>query len=89
MESNGVGRIAVNNNKINGGDDLRFGPAPIHLIVLNRIDKMDSEIGFEMSLTVVEAIRGRCAGFMIPTATLTEIFGGQTNSSILVVKIIT
>ena len=47
---------------------------------------MDSKIGFEMSLTVVEAIRGRCVSFMILTATLSEIFGGQTNSTILVVN---
>ena len=46
---------------------------------------MDSTIGFEMSLVVVEAIRGRCASFMILTATVSEIFGGQTNSSISVV----
>ena len=26
---------------------------------------MDSKIGFEMSLIVVEAIRGRCASFMV------------------------
>ena len=50
----------------------------------NTIDKMDSKIGFETSLVVGEAIRGRCASFMIPTATVSEIFGGQTNSSILV-----
>ena len=37
-----------------------------------------------MSLIVVEAIRGRCASFMILTATVSETFGGQTNSSILV-----
>ena len=43
---------------------------------------MDSKIGFEMSLFVVEAIRGRCASFMILTATVWEISGGQTNSSI-------
>ena len=47
---------------------------------------MDSKIGFEMSFVVVEAIRGRCASFMILTATVSEIFGGQTNSSILVVN---
>ena len=47
---------------------------------------MGSKIGFEMSLIVVEAIRGRCASFMILTATVSEIFGGQTNSSILAVK---
>ena len=45
---------------------------------------MDRKIGFEMSLIVVEAIRERCASFMILTATVWEIFGGQTNSSILV-----
>ena len=44
---------------------------------------MDSKIGFEMSLIVVEAIHGRCASFMILTARVSEIFGGQTNSSIL------
>ena len=48
---------------------------------------MDSKIGFEMSLIVVEAIRGRRASFMILTATVSEIFGGQTNSFILVVYI--
>ena len=46
---------------------------------------MDNKIGFEMSLIVVEAIRGRCASFLILTATVSEICGGQTNSSILVV----
>ena len=46
---------------------------------------MDSKIGFEMSLIVGEAIRGRCASFVI--LTVSEIFGGQTNSSILVVWI--
>ena len=46
--------------------------------------KMGSKIGFEMSLIVVEAIRGRCASFMVLTATVSEIFGGLTNSSILV-----
>ena len=46
---------------------------------------MDSNIFFEMSFIVVEAIRGRCAGFMILTTTVPEIFSGQTNSSILVV----
>ena len=46
---------------------------------------MDSKIGFEMSLIVVEVIRGRCASLMILRATVSEIFGGQTNSSILVV----
>ena len=48
---------------------------------------MDSNIGFEMSLIVVEAIRGRCASFMSLPATVSEIFGGQTTPSILVVDI--
>ena len=42
---------------------------------------MDNKIGFEMSLIAVEAIRGRCASFLILTATVSEIFGGQINSS--------
>ena len=42
---------------------------------------MDSNIGFEMSLIVVEAIRGRCASFMVLKATVSEICSGQTNSS--------
>ena len=46
---------------------------------------MDGKIGFEISLIVVEAIRGRCASFMVLTVTVSEILGGQTNSSILVV----
>ena len=46
---------------------------------------MDSKICFEISLVVVEAIRGQCASFMILTATVSEICGGQTNVSILVV----
>ena len=46
---------------------------------------MDSKIGIEISLVVVEAIRGRCASFMVLTAKFSEIFGGQTNSSIYVV----
>ena len=50
--------------------------APIWLIVFN---KMDSKIGFGTSLIVVEAMRGRCASFMILTATVSEIFGGPTN----------
>ena len=45
---------------------------------------MDSKICFETSLIVVEAIRGRGASFMIITAMVLKIFGGQTNSSILV-----
>ena len=48
---------------------------------------MDSKIGFKISLIVVEAICGRCASFMVLTATVSEIFGGQTNSSILVLII--
>ena len=47
--------------------------------------KMDSKIGFEMNLIVVEAIRGQCASFTVLTATVSEIFGGQTTPSILVV----
>ena len=46
---------------------------------------MDSKIGFEMSFIVVEAIRGRCASFMVLTATVSEIFGGQKNASMLVI----
>ena len=53
--------------------------APIRFIVFNQIDKMDSKIGFEMSVIVVEAICGQCASFMILTATVSEIFGGKTN----------
>ena len=51
----------------------------------NIIYKMDSKIGFEMKLIVVEAVRGRCASFTVLTATVSEIFGGQTTPSILVV----
>ena len=50
---------------------------------------MGSKIGFEMSLIVVEAIRGRCANFTIQTATVSEIFGRQTILSIFVVYIAT
>ena len=46
---------------------------------------MDSKICFEMIVFVVEAIRERCASFMILTATVSEIGGGQINVSILVV----
>ena len=49
---------------------------------------MDSKIGFEMNLIVVEAIRGRCASFTVLSATVSEIFGGQTTPSILVVQMI-
>ena len=48
---------------------------------------MDSKIGFEMNLIVVEAIRGRCASFTVLTATVSEIFGGQTTPSILVTSL--
>ena len=51
----------------------------------NCFNKMESKIGFKISLIVVEAIRGRFASFMILTASVSEIFCGQTNSSILVV----
>ena len=46
---------------------------------------MNSKIGFEMNVIVVEAIRGRCASFTVLTETVSEIFGGQTTPSILVV----
>ena len=46
---------------------------------------MDSKIGFEMSLIVVEAIPGRGASFIVLTAIVSGFFGGQTNSSKLVV----
>ena len=51
----------------------------------NIIYKMETKIGFEMNLIVVEAIHGRCASYMVLTATVSEIFGGQTTPSILVV----
>ena len=62
-----------------------WGTSADWLNCFNIIYKMDSKIGFEISLIVVEAIRGRCASFMVLTATVSEIFGGQTNYSILVV----
>ena len=37
-----------------------------------KIDKKDSKIDFEMSVIGVEAIRGRCASFMILTATVSD-----------------
>ena len=46
---------------------------------------MGSKIGFEMSLVIVEAIRGRCASFMSLPATVSGIFGEQKTPSILVV----
>ena len=39
---------------------------------LNTIDNKDSKIDFEMSVIVVEAVRGRCACFMILTATVSD-----------------
>ena len=53
--------------------------------LLLKLIKMDSNIGYKMNLVVVEAIRGRCASFMILTAMVSEIFGRQTNPSALVV----
>ena len=47
---------------------------------------MDSKICFQMSLFVVEAILGRCASFMILTATVSEICGGQTNVTIFKIR---
>ena len=49
------------------------------LSVKNKIDKMDSKICFEMIFFVVEAIHERCANFIILTATVAEICGGQTH----------
>ena len=46
---------------------------------------MGSKIGFEMSVITVEAIHGRCASFTSLPATVSEILGGQTTPSILVV----
>ncbi len=40
-----------------------------------------------MNLIVIEEIRGRCASFTVLTATVSEIFGGQTTPSILLVYI--
>ena len=64
---------------------MRFGSATIRLIVFAKINKIGSKIGFKMSLIIVEAIRGRCASFMSLPAAVSEIFGGQTTPSILVV----
>ena len=44
---------------------------------------MDSKIDFEINLIVVGVRRG--ASFTVLTATVSEIFGGQTTPSILVV----
>ena len=43
---------------------------PIRRIAFKICYKMDSQIGFEMSLIIVVAIRGRCASFMSLTATV-------------------
>ena len=58
--------------------------APIRLNCFNEIDKMDSNICFEMSFIVVEAIHGRCASFTVLAATVCEILVGRTKSSMLV-----
>ena len=55
-------------------DDLRFGPAPILSIDFNKMNQMDSTIGFEMRLIVAEAIHGRCARLMSLTVKVSEIF---------------
>ena len=47
---------------------------PIRLNCQHIIDKMDSNICFEMSFFVVEAIRGRCASFVILTATASHTY---------------
>ena len=39
---------------------------------LNKVDKKDSKIDFEMRVIVVEEIRGRCASFMTLTATVSD-----------------
>ena len=39
---------------------------------LNKIYKKDSKIDFEISVIVVDAILGRCASFMILTATVSD-----------------
>ena len=69
-------RLGTELAESNGGDGLHFASALIGSIVFNIIYKMDSKIGFEMNLIVVEAIRGRCASFTVLTATVSEIFGG-------------
>ena len=62
------------------GDVWRRPTSADWLNCFNNIYKMENKIGFGMSLIVVEAIRGRCASFMVLTATVSEIFRGQTNS---------
>ena len=79
---NGNQRSRPNHRKqTNGGDDLRFGPAPISLFGFNPIDKMDNKIG----LIVVEAIRGRCASFMIPMTRFRRYLVDRQNSYMLLV----
>ena len=39
---------------------------------LNTIDTKESKIDFEMSVIVFEVIRGRCACFVILTATVSD-----------------
>ena len=51
--------------------------------MFNKIHKMENKLGFKISFIVVEAMRGRCASFLILTASVSEIFGGQTNFSML------
>ena len=41
-----------------------------------------------MSVFVVEAMRTLCASFMIVTATVWEIFGGQTNVGNLCILVV-
>ena len=48
---------------------------------------MDSKIGFEMSLLVVEGKRGRCESFMILRQRFRRLFGGQTNPAIFCIII--
>ena len=51
---------------------MRIRASPDWLNCLNNIDKKDSKIDFETSVIVVEAIRGRCASFIILTATVSD-----------------
>ena len=84
-ETYGVGRITVNKHMaatICATAQRRF--AELFLI---KLIKWIVKFVFEMSSIAVEAICGRCANFMILTPTVSEIFGGQTNSSNLVVDI--
>ena len=78
-------RLETESAESNGGDNVRFGSATIRWIVFTKIDKMDSKTFVEMSFIAVEAIHWRRASFMSLPATVSEIFGGQTTPSILVV----